>query len=68
MKTKPQRKKPKYRDIGLRATVEEIEEITRAAEAEAKELGIPYSRNNFCVRAVLTASRKIIQQQQEAQV
>lgn len=52
-------KKPVYKAIDLRMTEEELAEVTAAAEAEAKILRIPYSRNNFCVRAVLAAARKL---------
>jgi hypothetical protein len=53
-----QQKKPVYRVVDLRATEEELDEITRAAQAEAAELRIVYSRNNYCVRMLLAAARK----------
>jgi uncharacterized protein (DUF1778 family) len=56
-KTKPE--KPDYIAIDLRMTVEELERVTKAAEDEAKAKKIRYSRNNFCVRAVLAAAESV---------
>jgi len=62
MKKKAQpKKKPSqavYEIKDLRMTKDEWEEVTRAAQAEAAARHIPYSRNNYCVRAVLAAARK----------
>jgi hypothetical protein len=61
MKKKAQPKKsaspPVYEIKDLRMTTEEWVEVTAAAMREAQLRHIPYSRNNFCVRAVLAAAR-----------
>jgi uncharacterized protein (DUF1778 family) len=61
MATKKQPKKTvtKFRTIDFRMTHEELEKITQAALAEARDKGIVYSRNNFCLRAVLAAACNI---------
>jgi hypothetical protein len=62
MKKKTQAKKsapaPVYEIKDLRMTKEEWAEVTEAAQREAAQQRIPYSRSNFCVRAVMTAVRK----------
>jgi hypothetical protein len=61
MKKKPQVKKsppkPVYEIKDLRMTQEEWAEVTLAAMHESGLRHIPYSRNNFCVRAVLAVVR-----------
>jgi hypothetical protein len=63
MKKKMQAKKlapaPVYEIKDLRMTKEEWAEVTEAAQREAAQQRIPYSRNNFCLRAVLGAARKV---------
>jgi hypothetical protein len=50
--------KSAYEVKDLRMTKAEWEEVDAAAKADAESLGIRYSRNNYCVRAVLAAVRK----------
>ena len=58
-KKQPKKSASKFRTIDFRMTHEELEEITQAALAEAREKGIVYSRNNFCLRAVLAFVREM---------
>jgi uncharacterized protein (DUF1778 family) len=50
---------PIYREHKLRVTQEQFREIEQAATKDARDREITYSRNNFCVRAVLAAARKL---------
>ena len=52
---KQTKNKKVLKDLGLRACEADLELITRAAECEGAS-----SRANFCMRAILAASRKVL--------
>ena len=50
---------PVYKIHQLRMTEAEFDEMEHAAKQDSKAREIPYSRNNFCLRAVLASARKV---------
>jgi hypothetical protein len=54
---------PVYKEHALRMTAEQFDEMEKAARQDAILREIPPSRNrnNFCVRAVMAAVRKVLE-------
>jgi hypothetical protein len=52
---------PVYKEHALRMTAEQFDEMEKAARQDAILQDLPHSRNrnNFCVRAVMAAVRKL---------
>lgn len=55
---RPKGKSPAYVELGLRATVSELDLIQRATEQNAARRHVVVSRNNFCLRAAIAAAKK----------
>lgn len=66
-KGRPKGRTSDYVEMGLRGTRDECELIQRGAELEAARLNLVASRNNFCLRAALSAARREIERHEQGQ-